>query len=32
MELVKGRGDHTVGQHWGYIMLTVTPAFIQQAF
>lgn len=32
MELVKQRGDHTVGQHWGYIMLTVTPAFIQQAF
>jgi hypothetical protein len=32
MELVKGRGDHTVGQHWGYIMLTVTPTFIQQAF
>jgi hypothetical protein len=30
MELVKGRGDHTIGQHWGYIMLTVTPAFIQQ--
>ncbi|HDR52479.1 MAG TPA: hypothetical protein ENN90_12815 [Mariniphaga anaerophila] len=28
MELLKG-GDHTAGQHWGYIMLSVTPAFIQ---
>jgi hypothetical protein len=28
MELLKG-GDHTVGQHWGYIMLSVTPTFIQ---
>ncbi len=28
MELLKG-GDHTVGQQWGYIMLTVTPAFIK---
>jgi hypothetical protein len=32
MELVKRRGDHTTGQHWGYVMLTVTPTFIQQAF
>lgn len=31
MELLKG-GDHTAGQHWGYIMLTVTPAFLKQAF
>ncbi|RIH65184.1 hypothetical protein D1164_11400 [Mariniphaga sediminis] len=28
MELLKG-GDHTAGQHWGYIMLSVTPTFIQ---
>ncbi len=28
MELLKG-GDHTVGQHWGYIMLSVTPTFLQ---
>jgi hypothetical protein len=28
MELLKG-GDHTAGQHWGYIMLSVTPVFIQ---
>ncbi len=28
MELLKG-GDHQVGQHWGYIMLSVTPTFIQ---
>ncbi len=28
MELLKG-GDHTAGQHWGYIMLSVTPAFIK---
>ncbi len=27
MEQLKG-GDHTAGQHWGYIMLSVTPAFI----
>jgi hypothetical protein len=30
MELLKG-GDHSVTQHWGYIMLSVTPVFIQQA-
>jgi hypothetical protein len=29
LELLKG-GDHTAGQHWGYIMLSVTPTFIQQ--
>lgn len=29
LELLKG-GDHTVGQHWGFIMLSVTPTFIQQ--
>lgn len=29
MELLKG-GDHTVGQHWGFIMLSVTPTFIPQ--
>ncbi len=28
MELLKG-GDHTAGQHWGYIMLSVTPAFLK---
>ncbi|WP_372932679.1 hypothetical protein [Mariniphaga sediminis] len=28
MEFLKG-GDHTAGQHWGYIMLSVTPTFIQ---
>jgi hypothetical protein len=28
MELLKG-GDHTTGQHWGYIMLTVVPVFIR---
>jgi hypothetical protein len=28
MELLKG-GDHSVGQHWGYIMLSVTPAFLK---
>ncbi len=28
MELLKD-GDHTAGQHWGYIMLSVTPAFIR---
>ncbi|MDA3832759.1 MAG: hypothetical protein PF495_05125 [Spirochaetales bacterium] len=27
MELLKG-GDHTLVQHWGYIMLSVTPALI----
>ncbi len=29
MELLKG-GDHTTGQHWGFIMLAVTPTFFQQ--
>ncbi len=29
MELLKG-GDHTVGQHWGFIMLAVTPTFFKQ--
>ncbi|MFW6289658.1 MAG: hypothetical protein ACOC0R_01720 [Mariniphaga sp.] len=28
MELLKG-GNHTAGQYWGYIMLTVIPAFIK---
>lgn len=28
MELLKG-GDHTAGQHWGYIMLSVTPTFLK---
>lgn len=28
MELLKG-GDYATGQHWGYIMLTVTPAFVK---
>ncbi len=28
MELLKG-GDHTAGQHWGYIMLSVTPTFLE---
>lgn len=28
LELLRG-GDHAAGQHWGYIMLTVTPAFIR---
>ena len=28
MELLKG-GDQTAGQHWGYIMLAVTPVFLQ---
>lgn len=28
MELLKG-GDHTLVQHWGYIMLSVTPTFLQ---
>lgn len=28
MELLKG-GDSSVGQHWAYIMLSVTPAFIK---
>lgn len=28
MELLKG-GDHTAGQHWGYIMLSVVPVFIK---
>lgn len=28
LELLRG-GDHTAGQHWGYIMLTVIPAFIR---
>ncbi len=27
MELLKG-GDHSVPQYWGYLMLTVVPAFI----
>jgi hypothetical protein len=27
MELLKG-GNHNTGQHWGYIMLTVLPVFI----
>lgn len=29
MELLKG-GDYTVGQHWGFIMLSVTPTFFKQ--
>ena len=29
MELLKG-GDHTVGQHWGYFMLSVIPTFFKQ--
>lgn len=29
MELLKG-GDHTAGQHWGFIMLSVTPTFLKQ--
>ena len=28
MELLKG-GDHTAGHHWAYLMLSVTPTFIQ---
>lgn len=28
MEMLKG-GDNTVGQSWGYIMLSVTPSFIK---
>lgn len=28
MEILKG-GDHTVGQNWAYIMLSVTPSFIK---
>lgn len=28
LERLRG-GDHTAGQHWGYIMLSVTPAFIR---
>jgi len=28
MELLKG-GDHTLIQHWGYLMLSVTPTFLQ---
>ena len=28
MELIKG-GDHKAGNHWGYIMLSVTPTFIK---
>ena len=28
MEILKG-GDRTAGQHWAYIMLSVTPAFIK---
>jgi len=28
MEIIKG-GDHTVGNHWAYIMLSVTPTFIK---
>ncbi len=28
MELLKG-GDHSVGQHWAYVMLSVTPSFIR---
>ncbi|HSH20842.1 MAG TPA: hypothetical protein VLA03_10330 [Draconibacterium sp.] len=28
MELLKG-GDHKVGNHWAYIMLSVTPTFIK---
>jgi hypothetical protein len=29
MEFLKG-GDHTASQHWGFIMLAVTPTFFQQ--
>ncbi len=29
MQLIKG-GDHTTGQYWGYIMLAVTPSFINK--
>jgi hypothetical protein len=28
MELIKG-GDHKAGNHWAYIMLSVTPTFIK---
>ncbi len=28
MEILKG-GDSSVGQHWAYVMLSVTPAFIK---
>ena len=28
MEILKG-GDSSVGQHWTYVMLSVTPAFIK---
>ena len=28
MELLKG-GDHTTGNHWAYLMLSVTPEFIK---
>ena len=29
MQLLKG-GDHTTGQYWGYVMLAVTPTFINK--
>lgn len=29
MELLKG-GDRSAGQHWGYIMLSVTPVFLNK--
>jgi hypothetical protein len=29
MEWAKSGGDHTVGNHWAYIMLSVTPVFIK---
>jgi len=28
LELLKG-GDHTSGNHWAYLMLSVTPQFIK---
>ncbi len=28
LELLRS-GDHSTGQHWGYLMLTVTPVFIR---